>query len=506
MRKILNLEKLSSIIDKKRRKKEKIVLSHGVFDILHIGHIKHFQAAKKLGDVLIVSLTKDQFIDKGPNRPFFNLKLRMEAIASLSEVDFVTFSNIDSGVDVIKKIKPNIYCKGQDYKILKKDVSKKIYEEKKILEKFKGKIFFTNEMKFSSSKILNKFNLSLNDQQKKFIEKILPKIKKSKFINFFQLIQKQKILILGEMIIDKYSFCKPLGKSGKDPIMMFSKVKEETYVGGAGAIANHAKEISNNVSMYSMIGDENNYVNFLNKNLSKKIKKHFYIKKDSPTIEKQKFLDFVTHNKIIGFYKFNDQQIKEKDEIKMYNKIKKILTKDTVLLISDYGHGMISSKLAKKLLKLKNFVTLNAQVNAANSGTHSIKKYSNIDLVIINETELKNELRNNYETTENLMIQMSKMYNFKIIVVTKGKDGVLLYNNLKSKFYFCPAFTDNVVDKIGSGDAMLAVMSLVYKITKDEEISLFLGSLAASQQVQIMGNKKSISGMKLIKTFNHLVS
>ena len=104
------------------------------------------------------------------------------------------------------------------------------------------------------------------------------------------------------------------------------------------------------------------------------------------------------------------------------------------------------------------------------------------------------------------MIQMSKMYNFKIIVVTKGKDGVLLYNNLKSKFYFCPAFTDNVVDKIGSGDAMLAVMSLVYKITKDEEISLFLGSLAASQQVQIMGNKKSISGMKLIKTFNHLVS
>ena len=60
MRKILNLEKLSSIIDKKRRKKEKIVLSHGVFDILHIGHIKHFQAAKKLGDVLIVSLTKDQ--------------------------------------------------------------------------------------------------------------------------------------------------------------------------------------------------------------------------------------------------------------------------------------------------------------------------------------------------------------------------------------------------------------------------------------------------------------
>ena len=104
------------------------------------------------------------------------------------------------------------------------------------------------------------------------------------------------------------------------------------------------------------------------------------------------------------------------------------------------------------------------------------------------------------------MLQISKMYNFKILVVTKGKDGVLLYNKSKNKFYFCPAFTDKVVDKIGSGDAMLAIISSIYKNTHDEELSLFIGSLAAAQKVQIIGNSKSIDGMKLIKTFNHLIN
>ena len=168
MKKIYELNRLSKIVKSLRNQNKKVVLSHGAFDLLHIGHIKHFEAAKKKGDKLIVSLTKDQFIDKGPNRPYFNLKLRMEAIAALSCVDYVTFSETDSSVDVIEKIKPNIYVKGQDYKIMKDDVSKKIYKEKAAVEKFKGKINFTEEIKFSSSKLLNNFNFILNEDQKNF--------------------------------------------------------------------------------------------------------------------------------------------------------------------------------------------------------------------------------------------------------------------------------------------------------------------------------------------------
>lgn len=506
MKKIYDLKKLSKIIKSLKQKKNKIVLSHGVFDLLHIGHIKHFESAKKLGHKLIVSVTKNEFIDKGPNRPLFDLKLRMEAIASLSCVDFVTYGNLDSAVDVIENLKPDIYCKGQDYKILKNDVSKKIYKEKKAVLKNKGKINFTNEIKFSSSKILNTTGLVLNKHQKNFVERLSNRINKKKLVSLFDKIKDQKIIILGEMIIDQYNFCDPLGKSGKDPIMMFSKKREEKYVGGAGAIANHAAQLIKNIYMCCMIGEYDSYKSFIEKNISKKIIKKYIIKKNSPTIEKQKYLDSVTLNKIIGFYKYNEKKIHTKQEVKILNFLKKTLDKDSILVVADYGHSMISKSLAKKISNLKNFVSLNAQINAANIGTHNIKKYTNLDFVIINESELRNELRNNIDKTEILMIQISKMYNFKILVVTKGKDGVLLLNKSKNKFYFCPAFTDKVVDKIGSGDAMLAIISSIYKNTHDEELSLFIGSLAAAQKVQIIGNSKSIDGMKLIKTFNHLIN
>ena len=502
-RKILLLEDLKIRIETFKLKK-KIILCHGVFDLLHAGHIKHLIKAKSLGEVLVVSLTKNEFIDKGPNRPYFDLKQRMESIASLECVDFVTYSNKDSAIDVLQKIKPAIYCKGSDYKSIESDLSKKIIYEKKILEKFKGKLVFTNEDHFSSSKILNNYNLSLNKNQEKFLKKV--SLKNVNIKKIFENLKKQKMLVLGEMIIDKYTFCEPLGKSGKDPIMMFSKGKDEIFLGGAGAISNHSSQFSNNITLLTMVGETNSYLSFIKKKISKIIKVFFHKKRNSPTIEKQKYLDKVTLNKIVGFYKFNDDIISASDENKIYKQTKNLLNKNSILLISDYGHGFISKTFAKKLSRLRNFTALNSQVNAANSGTHSIKKYSNIDLVIINETELRNELRDKEGRLETLMSKISSLYNFKILVVTRGKEGAVLFNKKIKKFFFCPAFSENVVDKIGSGDAMLAILALAYKITNDDQISLLLGSLAAAQQVQFIGNKSSVDSLKLIKTFKHLIS
>ena len=104
------------------------------------------------------------------------------------------------------------------------------------------------------------------------------------------------------------------------------------------------------------------------------------------------------------------------------------------------------------------------------------------------------------------MSNISSMNNFKILVVTRGKEGAVLYNKKLKRFFFCPAFTEKVVDKIGSGDAMLAIIALAYKITNDDEVSLLIGSLAAAQQVQFIGNKYSINSLKLIKTLKHLIN
>ena len=84
--KIFSLEKLQKILEKQSEKGKKVVLCHGVFDLLHIGHIKHFEEAKNFGDILVVTLTPDIYVNKGPKRPVFIEKLRVEAIAALNAV------------------------------------------------------------------------------------------------------------------------------------------------------------------------------------------------------------------------------------------------------------------------------------------------------------------------------------------------------------------------------------------------------------------------------------
>ena len=115
---------LSKKISKFKKKGKKIILCHGVFDLVHIGHIKYLRAAKKLGDILVVSITNDKFVNKGPGSPYFKVKERIEFLTSLDFVDFICTSNNFESIDVINKIKPNYYCKGKDYSLSKNKLTK----------------------------------------------------------------------------------------------------------------------------------------------------------------------------------------------------------------------------------------------------------------------------------------------------------------------------------------------------------------------------------------------
>ena len=139
--KIYSLDEIKKILSKKKYKKSKIVLCHGVFDLLHIGHIRHFKEAKTHGDLLIVSLTCDEYVNKGPYRPAFKEEQRLEAIQSLDTVDFVVLSKSPTATKVIEELKPDIYCKGPDYKNHLDDVTGQIKKEAKIVKKMVERLF-----------------------------------------------------------------------------------------------------------------------------------------------------------------------------------------------------------------------------------------------------------------------------------------------------------------------------------------------------------------------------
>ena len=150
MKKIVSIETLTKIISKLKKKGKKIILCHGVFDLLHVGHINYFQEAKSYGDMLVVSVTADQYVRKGPNRPAFNETNRIKALAALKITDYIVLSKNPTSVPIIREIKPNFYCKGPDYKSHQKDVSGEIKNEVRAVKKIGGKTIYTKGATFSS--------------------------------------------------------------------------------------------------------------------------------------------------------------------------------------------------------------------------------------------------------------------------------------------------------------------------------------------------------------------
>ncbi len=495
--KIIQYKNIKKKISELKKRNKKIVLCHGVFDVIHIGHINHFKKAREFGDILIVTITSDKFVNKGINRPIFNQNKRIELISELNCVDYVSLSDFEDANNLIKIIRPDFYVKGQDYKEFKNDKTGKINLEKKNVEKFGGKIVFTNEESFSSSNIIN--NLTFNKHQLKFLKGIRDKYSLDYIHNLFKKISKLKVLVIGETIIDQYNFCEALGKSGKEPYLALKDIYAENYLGGAAAIANHIVDFTKKTKLISMVGEKNDYQGFIKKKLNKKIKGIFFRKKNSPTILKKRFIDNITKNKLFGIYSLNDDISSRKDDEKICKFIEKNIPKFDLILISDYGHGFISNKTAKKITSKKKYVALNAQVNASNIGYHDLLKYNNIDSLVINETELRHEMRNKKDDTKFLSLQLQKKINTNDLLVTRGKHGAILLSKKNKSFIESPAFAKNVIDKVGAGDAMLSIISLLIKIGAPKDLSLLLGSFAGSMSVETIGNSVSINKKNFLR-------
>ncbi len=152
--KIKVLEELSQIIKKLKSEGKKVVLCHGCFDLMHPGHIKYFQAARNMGDILVVTLTPDIYIDKGQGRPVFNQDLRAESIAALECVDYVAVNKWPTAEETLRLLRPDIYVKGQEFENLE-DKTGKIQKEYEVLKEIGAEMRFTHEIVFSSTKLLN---------------------------------------------------------------------------------------------------------------------------------------------------------------------------------------------------------------------------------------------------------------------------------------------------------------------------------------------------------------
>lgn len=493
--KIKKLNTLAKITEKLKKEGKKIVLCHGVYDLIHPGHIRHFSSAKSLGDILVVTITADKFVKKGPGRPIFREYLRAEVLSAIETIDFVAIVDAPSAIPAIKKLKPDFYIKGPDYKNRKryKKIPRKLDSEAMELKKIGGKIIFTeDEIVFSSSKLINDYLSVYPPRTKKYLDSMKSKYTIEYILEKLQTLKRLKILIIGDAIIDQYHYCQPLGRSSKEPIMVHQYVSEETFLGGALASANHVSSISDKVTLLSILGEKNSFEDFIIKNLKENIMPIFFMEKDKHTIVKRRYLYEFTAQKLFQISYLDEKFVTKKIEKKILLYLKKEIEKYDLVIVNDFGHGLLTGKIIKLICQKARYLGLNVQANSANYGFNVITKYPRANFVCIDDMEIRLATHDRYGELEHLIKKIYKRLKCDYMIVTKGPFGSISYAK-KLGIYQSPALTENIVDRVGAGDALFAISAPLVYAKMDPELISFVGNVAGALQVQVVGNRKSVA-------------
>ena len=465
-------------------RKNKIILCHGVFDIVHPGHIRHLTYAKSQCDILVVSCTSDKFIDKGVYRPHIPQKMRALNLAALEMVDFVLIDDNKKPLNLLNKLKPDFFAKGFEY--TSKGLPQATQEEKNVIDRYGGKLIFTpGDIVYSSTKFLNYSPPNLD------LEK-LDLIMKTNQISFDELISIVKKLntlsvhVLGDSIVDTYTRTNFIGGQTKTPTFSVLYDKEENYVGGAAIVALHLKAAGAKVSFTSLVSNDKKG-KFVKDQLRKnKITSTFFEEKNRPTTNKNTFIS--SNYRLLKVDTLSNAPITEETLEKILKNIKK--SKSDIVVYSDFRHGIFNPSSITKLLNAipkKIFKVGDSQV-ASRWG--NITQFRNFDLITPNEREARFSLADQDSTVGKLAGLLLERTKYKNLILKLGSRGVFCNGYVKNKYspFSIGAFAKNVVDPVGSGDALLAYSSLVLKKSKSLIKSSIIGSFAAACECESEGN------------------
>lgn len=496
--KIKPVAELAGILAELKSRGQRIVHCHGVFDLLHPGHIRHLAVAKREGDVLVVTLTPDQHVNKGPGRPVFTERLRAEALAALQDVDYVAINQWPTAVETIRTLRPDVYVKGGDYANRQDDITGKINDEEAAVIALGGRIHFTDEITFSSSKLINSQMDVFPPDVMQWLREFRNRHTETEVVQWLQRITGIRVLVIGEAIIDEYMFCEALGKAAKDPVLAFIQRSLECQAGGSLAIANHLAGLGARTSLLTLLGESERREDFLKPRLNPSVQAHFLTQHGAPTIHKRRFVDNGTGIRVFETYLMDETPLGEESERELLQRLEYLLPEAEVVLVADYGHGLFTSKIIEKVCATPGYLAVNTQTNAGNRGFNTISKYPRADYVCLNGQELALEMRQRHIAQRDLIPEILERIKCARVLVTQGSQGVMAYSR-EEGLVISPALATSVKDRVGAGDALYAITAMLSVLGAPLDITGYLGNLAGGQTVGDLGNRISLGQADLTK-------
>jgi len=502
---ILELPALASASAEIRRSGRKIVLCHGTFDLLHIGHIRHFEAARKHGDVLVVTITADRFVKKGIDRPVFNQVLRAEMIAALKLVDYVSIIDDASAIPAIEAVQPSFYVKGSDYRKASDDVTGKIEKEHNAVESFGGELVFTDEIVFSSSALLNANFGLISDDVRSYLDSYISESTWQGVRDRFDQARSLKTLYIGEVILDEYVYVETLGKAAKESIIATQYRSHDIFAGGVIAAANHVSDIHENLTVLTAVGSGDPLNPVVRDRLKPAINLLSVELSGRPTVRKQRFIDRSYMRKMHEVYYMDDSPMLPEQEGDFLAKLESAVEDADIVCVTDFGHGLINDKAVDILQKKAKFLAVNAQTNSGNRGYNLISKYPRADFVCLDEPELRLACADKHATIEELIVnRMDKFIDARNVIVTHGREGCYLKNET-GHVERVPALTTRVVDTVGAGDAFFAYSAPLAAMNAPIREIALVGNIAGALKVDIVGHSKSVEPESVLRYLETLL-
>ena len=488
--KIRLVEELAEELEALRAQGKTIVQCHGVFDLVHVGHIRHFQAARQHGDVLVVTLTPDRWVAKGPGRPVFNERLRAEAVAALADVDYVAVNRWPTAVEAIHRLRPHVYCKGPDYEAPEADLTGVIALEAQAVQAVGGRIEFTDDLAFSSTALLNEFYGVYPEEARRWLAAFKTRHTLDGILGGLEALNALRVLVVGEAILDEYHYCAPLGKSPKEAIVSVRHVREETFAGGALACANHVAGFCGQVDLVTCLGESDAREAFVREHLRPNVRV-FSVPRPGSTIIKRRYVwePFLVKMFEVAF--FEDQPISPGAQEALLGFLRGLTSPYDVMMIVDYGHGLLTPPIVEALTAMPGPLAVNTQANSANLGYNVVTKYPCADYVCLDEPEARLARQDRWGPIEALAEDVQRQLDAAALVVTRGHLGSLVCGEDGSRWEI-PAFSREVVDRVGAGDAYFSLTAPCVAVGMPLDVVGFLGNAVGALAVKIVGNRTPV--------------
>tara|TARA_R110001606_G_scaffold363289_1_gene517300 strand:+ start:9791 stop:11344 length:1554 start_codon:yes stop_codon:yes gene_type:complete len=466
---------------------ERVIMCHGVFDVVHPGHVRHLLYAKSKATILIASLTADRHISKGNYRPHVPQDLRALNLAAFEMIDYVLVDPNPTPIENLQIIKPDFFAKGYEY--TSGNLPPKTQEEKDVIESYGGEIIFTpGDIVYSSSALIELAPPSISH------EKLINVMDRDglSFDDLRRILHEMvghKVHVVGDTIVDTYTQCAMIGGQTKTPTMSVLFESRKDYVGGAGVVAKHLKAAGAQVVFSTVLGDDDLKDFVLEDLQSFGVDCDAVIDETRPTVNKNAIV--AAGYRLLKVDTLDNSSISDKVLARL---TKSISDRETdAVVFSDFRHGIFNRRTIPGLTNAipKNAFKVGDSQVASRWG--NVTEFKEFDLITPNEREARFALADQDSGVRPLACSIYDLADCKTLIMKMGERGVLTctsadHESLES-FFVIDSFADDVVDAVGAGDALLAYATLSMMCNDSAGAATILGSLAAACECSFDGNR-----------------